>query len=302
MIPWAEANVHVLSHSHQRGSLVFDYMSVYETARGPAVFRMHEHVERLIESARLIGLPLDPGAAALEAAILETVAANPGAPAVKVSAYFPSIEVDVVPLDPHVSVAIAAYDPRRDIVEPKGRESVPRPKAVKLWIEKQRRNRRDDIVPPQAKSSANYASPMAAKWEARRRGYDEVLLLDADGFLAEGPTTNVFLVDAQGTLLTPPEDKVLLGITRSSILEIARDEGLPVKEQPLRPDDLLGASEAFLTGTTAGVWPIASADDQPIGSGEVPGPVSRQLSERFQRITAGHDAVFASWLTFVRAS
>jgi branched-chain amino acid aminotransferase len=299
LIPWAEATVHILSHSHQRGSLVFDYMSVHETSRGPALFRMREHVARLLESARLIGLPIERGADELGAAILQTVRANPGSTAVKVSAYFPSIEVDVVPLDPHVSVAIAAYDPRRDIVEPKQLGGMPRAKTVKLWIEKQLRNRREDIVPPQAKSSANYASPMAAKWNARRRGYDEVLLLDEDGFLAEGPTTNVFLVDGEGVLRTPPEDRVLLGITRSSILEIARDEGLPVKEQPLRPEDLFAASEAFLTGTTAGVWPIASADDRPIGSGEVPGPVSRRLSRRFRKITAGDDAVFLSWLTFV---
>jgi branched-chain amino acid aminotransferase len=300
LIPWAEATVHVLSHSHQRGSLVFDYMSVHQTPRGPALFRMREHVERLLESARLIGLPIERGGDELSAAIVETVRANPGATAVKVSAYFASIEVDVVPLDPHVTVAIAAYDPRRDIVEPKKLGAMPRAKTVKLWIEKQRRQRREDIVPPHAKSSSNYASPMAAKWDARQRGYDEVLLLDEDGFLAEGPTTNVFLVDVDGMLLTPPEDRVLLGITRSSILEIARDEGLPVKEQALQPDDLFAAAEAFLTGTTAGVWPIASADDRPIGSGEVPGPISRRLASRFRKITAGDDAVFASWLTIVQ--
>lgn len=301
-IPWSGATVHVLSHSHQRGSLVFDYMSVYRTPRGPAVFRMREHVDRLLESSRLIGLPIGRERAELEEAILATARRNPGATAIKVSAYFASVEVDVVPMDDHVTVAIAAYDPKRDIIAPKQQGAAAPSATVRLWVEKRVRNRRGDIVSPQAKSSANYASPMAAKWDARRRGYDEVLLLDAEGCLAEGPTTNIFLVDGGGIVRTPPEDQVLLGITRSSILEIARAEGFTVSEEALRPEDLFAATEAFLTGTTAGVWPIASADDRPIGGGDVPGPVARQLSSRFRAIVDGHDPVFGSWLTLIDPS
>ncbi len=298
LVPWESATVHVLSHSLQRGSLVFDYMSVHETARGPAVFRMREHVDRLLHSAELVGLPLTLGRGAIEGGILETVRANPGATAVKVSAYLPSVEVDVVPLDPHVAVAIAAYDPQADVNA--GKPSAPhRPKTLKIWIEKSVRNRRDDIVPPQAKVSGNYTSPMLAKWNARRAGYDEILLVDEDGNLAEGPTTNVFVVDAQGAVATPPEAKVLLGVTRRSILELARDEGLRVEERAIRPDELARASEAFLTGTTAGVWPIESVDGKPL-AGAVPGPVSERLAERFRRAARGDDPAFAHWLTPVR--
>lgn len=295
--PWEKATVHVLSHSLQRGSLIFDYMSVHETPRGPAVFRMLEHVERLLRSAELVGLPLRWDTQSIAAAILESVRRNPGARAVKVSAYLASVEVDVVPLDDHVTVAIAAYDPKTDINAHKPTKAR-RPETLKLWIEKTVRNRRKDIVPPQAKVAANYTSPMWAKWQARRRGYDEILLLDERGCIAEGPTTNVFLVDGAGTLLTPSEDEVLLGITRLSILEIARHEGIPVKEADVRPDDLFAAQEVFLTGTTAGVWPVASVDDRPVGV-PPPGPIATRLGARFRRITAGEDPDFGAWLSYV---
>jgi branched-chain amino acid aminotransferase len=299
-VPWESATVHVLSHSLQRGSLIFDYMSLHETPRGPAVFRLREHVERLFRSAELTGLPLRRSADEIEAAVVETVRANPGARSVKVSAYLPSLEVDVVPMDDRVSVAIAAYDPFADMIERNPGIAYPLRATLRLWIEKDRRNRRKDIVPPQAKVAANYASPMAAKWAARRAGYDEVLFVDGEGFVAEGPTTNVFWVEAAGALRTPPEETVLLGVTRRSILEIAKHDGLDAAETRVRPPELLEASEVFLTGTTAGVWPVASIDDQPIGDGE-PGPVSRHLRERFDQVTEGRDADFGHWLTYVEA-
>ena len=298
-VPWEQATVHVLSHSLQRGSLIFDYMSVHETARGEAVFRLTEHVERFLHSAELVGLPLGLTGPAIEAAVIDTVRRNPSARAVKVSAYLPSIEVDVVPLDDHVSVAIAAYDPKADV---NAHKPVPphHPATLRLWIEKRIRNRRKDILPPQAKVAANYTSPMWAKWNARRRGYDEILLVDEQGHIAEGPTTNVFLVDAAGTLVTPAEETVLLGVTRRSILEIARREGIPVKETAVTPEDLFAATEVFLTGTSAGVWPVASVDDHAVGV-PAPGPIARRLGARFRRIAAGEDPdpAFASWLTYV---
>jgi branched-chain amino acid aminotransferase len=296
LVPWAEATVHVLSHSHQRGSLIFDYLSVHETPRGPAVFRLDEHVERLLASAALVGLPLRQDAAAIRAAVIEAVRANPGSTAVKASAYLASVEVDVVPVDEHVTLAVAAYDPVADILRPKG---VPRRgfAPLRIWIEKERRNRRPDIMPPQAKVAANYASPMAAKWAAKKRGYGEILLIDEHGFVAEGPTSNVFLVDREGTLRTPPEETVLLGVTRRSILDIAVAEGRKVVEEKFRPEALFAAAEAFITGTTAGVWPIASVDDHPLPA--APGPVSLALRERFERVVSGRDPAFERWLTYV---
>jgi branched-chain amino acid aminotransferase len=293
LVPWAEATVHVLSHSHQRGSLVFDYMSVYETPRGPAVFRLDDHVQRMLASVEMVGLPLRYDAAAIRAAILETVRANPGAKAVKASAYLASVEVDIVPVDDHVTLAIAAYDPMADVLRPKGVTSRSF-EPLRVWVEKERKNRRPDILPPQAKVAANYASPMAAKWNAKKRGYGEILLVDDQGFVAEGPTSNVFLVDRDGTVRTPPEDTVLLGVTRRSILEIAVADGFKVVEAKFRPEAFFDAAEAFITGTTAGVWPIASVDDHPLPA--APGPVAEKLGAHFRRIVKGEDPAFAHWL------
>jgi branched-chain amino acid aminotransferase len=217
---------------------------------------------------------------------------------VKLNAFLPSVEVDVVPVDDHVSVAAAAYDPWQDVQARKDVPPARPPKTVRLWLEKERRQRRPDILHPHAKVAGNYTSAMFAKWQARRRGFDEVLLVDAQGFLAEGPTTNYFLVDADGVLRTPPDDGVLLGVTRMSVIALAEAEGRKVFEEPLRPEALFAASEAFLTGTSAGVWPIASLDDRAIG-GVCPGPVSEALGARFRRVVAGEDPAFVHWLSFV---
>ena len=298
LVPWADATVHVLSHSMARGSLVFDYMSVHDTDRGAAIFRVDDHVERFLTSCELVGLPLHYDAPALVAACAEAVRANPGARVVKLNAFLPSVEVDVVPVDDHVAVAAAAYDPWSDVAARKPTPP-PRPaKTLRIWLEKERRQRRPDIMHPHAKVAANYTSPMVAKWQARRRGFDEVLLVDDEGMLAEGPTTNFFLVDAEGTLRTPPEQSVLLGVTRRSIIELAEAEGRRVVEERLAPDALWEASEAFLTGTSAGVWPIASIDERAIGH-VCPGPVSESLAARFRDVTSGKVPEFAHWLSYV---
>lgn len=295
LVPWERATVHLLSHSLQRGSLVFDYMSVHDTPRGVCVFRLPEHVDRFLQSCALIGLPIAMGREAVIEAIRETVRANPGATSAKVNAYFASLEVDVVPANPHVTVAVAAYR-TQDLLARLPVKPPPPPAQLRIWIEKERRNRRPDIVPPHAKVSSNYVSSMIAKWRAREAGYDEILFLDAEGMLAEGPTINVFLVDGEGVLRTPPEERVLLGVTRATILELARHLGVEVREAPIHPDALFEASEVFVTGTSAGVWPVASIDGRPVGAGK-PGPVSERLGELFVRVTAGEAPEFAHWLT-----
>jgi branched-chain amino acid aminotransferase len=298
MVPWAEATVHVLSHSLQRGSLVFDYLSVHATPRGAAIFRLDRHIERMLRSCELMGLPIPYGEEELSAAVIQTVAANPGAKAVKASAYFSSVEVDVVPLDRRVTVAIAAYDPYRDIIARLPGDPPRRARTVRLWLEKKKHQRRDDIVSPQAKVAANYASSMTAKAHAQQRGFDEILLVDEDDQLAEGPTTNLFVVDTAGVLLTPPEKRVLKGVTRLSIIELAKYHGIDVRETVIPSAALREASEVFLTGTTAGVLPAESVDGRPVGD-VCPGPIATTLGEHFERVTAGEDPNFEHWLTYV---
>jgi branched-chain amino acid aminotransferase len=295
-VPWEKATVHVLSHSLQRGSLVFDYLSVHETARGPAVFRLDDHLARFRVSTDLVGLPVELGPAELRPAVLETVRANPGCRSVKISAFIPSIEVDVVPQDPRVSIAIAAYETGADVIarNPGSFHFAP---ELKLWIEKERRNRRADIMPPQAKVAANYTSPMVAKWRARKNGYDEIVLVDDEGNLAEAPTSNVFLVDGEGALHTPIERNVLLGITRRSVIELARHDGRAVVEETIPPDALFAAAEVFLTATTAGVWPVISVDGKSVGAGK-PGPVTLALRDRLQQVERGEDPEFEHWVAY----
>jgi branched-chain amino acid aminotransferase len=301
LVPWDRATVHILSHSLQRGSLIFDFLSVHASPRGPAIFRLREHVERLLRSAELIGLPLRMSAKEISEAIVLTVCANPGATVVKVSAFIGSVEVDVVPVDDRVSLAVAAYDPGADIAARKPGGQQPARAVLRLWIEKERRNRRRDIIPPQAKVAANYVSPMAAKWEARRQGFDDVLLVDEDGYIAEGPTTNVFFFDADDTLRTPPDRNVLLGVTRSTAMEIAKQDGHEVREDPVTREDLLQAREVFVTGTAVGICPVVEIDRQSIGDGAA-GPKTLALRERFETITRGGDAAFDHWLTYVEGA
>ena len=291
---WDAARVHLLSHSHQRGSLVFDYLSVHETTRGTAVFRLPDHVDRFLESCRLVGLPQEFDAGAICRAVCQTVATNPGSTAVKICAYLPSVEVDVVPLDTHVALAISAYDPIRDIIA--GKPNAPRTgPELRLRIERQVRNRRADIIPAQAKVAANYVAPMIAKWRAQQEGYDEVVLLDEEGHLSEAPTTNLFLVDANRVVCTPSTDRVLPGITRRSVIELAKHDGFEVREGTLLPGELDSAAEVFLTGTSAGVWPVVSVDGRDVAGGSV-GPITSALKDHFRRVVKGQDDAFQHWL------
>lgn len=293
LVPWGEATVHVLAHSLQRGSLVFDYTSVHDTPRGVAIFRLDEHLERFLRSVAIVGLPIAWDLAALRAAALEAARANPGANALKICAYLPSVEVDVVPMDEHVSVAIAVYHGARDIVL---RKAQPRSLAPTLSLKIERVRRRVEAhLPTHAKASANYLGAMMAKWAARREGYDDVVLLDEHGLVAEAPTANVFLVDDDGALRTPTLDAVLAGVTRMSVIELAAHEGIAVREESLAPEALYQAPEVFLASSSVGVWPVAAVDGRPVRGG-APGPVSKRLQERLEAVFAGRDPAFEHWL------
>jgi len=296
-VPWEQATVHILAQSLQRGTLAFDYMSVHQTPRGPAIFRLAEHVERLICTCQLAGLPLAYSKAALMDACADTLRHNPGARSVKISALIPSIEVELIPQDPTVSVFVAAYDSAADIA---ARHETPLHFAehVALKIEHDISNRRHDIIAPQMKVAANYTSPMMAKWRARREGFDDVLLLTEEGFVAEAPTSNLFIVTTAGELLTSPADQVLLGITRASVIELAASAGLECVERNLTTEEVLGADEAFLSATSVGVWPIKRIDDV-VFFIEEPGTVTSMLRAKLKKACRGEEPGFEHWLYYV---
>ena len=296
-VAWQSATVHVLAQSLQRGSLAFDYLSVHQTARGVAAFRLRDHIERLVRTCRIVGLPLDYAASELVEACAATVRRNPGATALKISALIPSIEVELVPQNPHVAVFIAAYDSDQDIIA-KNTGEFRRRSELALYIERDKTGRREDLVPPHAKVAANYTAAMMAKWRARQEGFDDVVLLDERGFVTEAPTTNVFLVDEGGNLATPPAHKVLLGITRDSILTLAKADGLHCEERDIAAEELCAAREVFLTGTSVGVWPVLSINRQAVGDGGV-GPISARLRERYRAVVRGEVGDFDHWLHYV---
>ena len=296
-VAWRDATVHVLAQSLQRGSLAFDYLSVYETARGPAAFRLRDHVERLATTCRIVGLPLAYPVETLVEAAAETVRRNDGAKSVKISALIPSVEVELVPQDERVSVFIAAYDSGPDIIARNPGE-YRRRDVLSLKIEREKSARREDILPPHAKVAGNYTAAMTAKWRARREGFDDVVLLDENGFVTEGPTANLFLVDADGGLATPPANKVLLGITRDSIIRLADASGIQCTERDVTPDELTAASEVFLTGTSVGVWPVLRVDGEAVADGAV-GPMTAVLRDRYRAAVRGEDADFEHWLHYI---
>ena len=293
-INWEDAQVHILSHSHQRGSLIFGFIPIFDNERVVSLFRLNDHIDRLFNSCISAGIPLDYSSEEIHLAIKDTVRKNPGSKFVKISVYISSIEVDVVPQDPFSSVAIAAYDPQEDIIS-KNTQPFHSSKKLSVWLEKEKHQRRSDIIPPQIKIAGNYTSSMMAKWQARKDGYDEIILTDEDGFITEAPTSNVFLVNNDGALITAPEKEVLYGITRKSILDIADDEGIKTIVERIPLSELENAKEVFITSSSHLVCPVIKIDNVLVGDGEI-GDLTSKLKNRFLKISQGNDKFSQDWL------
>ena len=293
-VNWKNAQVHILSHSHQRGSLIFGFIPIFNNEGVVSLFRLKDHVDRLFTSCASAGIPIDFSSEDIHLAIKDTVKENPGSKYVKISVYISSIEIDVVPQDPFSSVAIAAYDPQEDIIS-KNTQPFHSPKELSVWLEKEKHQRRSDIIPPQIKIAGNYTSSMMAKWQARKNGYDEIILTDEDGFITEAPTSNVFLVNNDGALLTAPEKEVLYGITRKSILDIADDEGIKTIVERIPLSELENAKEVFITSSSHLITPVIKIDNKKVGDGKI-GALTNKLKNRFLRIITLNDEYFTDWL------
>lgn len=286
--------ISALAHAMQRGSLVFDVLSFHDIStrgRGVCVFRLREHVARLLRSCALVGLRCDYTEDQLVAGTRAAVAATGlRAGLIRLSAFVATVEADLVPRDAPVSVVIAAYD-RGD--HPKNHVA---PGPLRIRVPRETRKAAPNAIPPLAKVAAAYLGPMIARRAALAAGFDEIVLLDHEECVAEAPTANVMVV-IDGTLMTPPLGSILDGITRDTILKLARDEGIPAVERPLRYAELITADEAFLTATSYLVAPIASFDRHELrGSGEI----TTQLKARFIRLIAGDDPHAEEWLTSIQ--
>lgn len=293
VVAFRDATVSVLSHAMQRGSLVFDVGSFHATARGTKLFRAREHVERFVRSAKIIGLALPFDADRIERAAHEAiVAAELDEGLLRWSAFFPNMEGDLVPRDATASVAVAAYAPSDTL--PVGAAPKPKIERYKVAIFDDARKAGPEVFPPEAKVAAAYLGPMLARRRAIAAGADEVVLLDREGNVAEAPTANVFAVIG-GAIVTPPLGRILDGITRDSAIAIARAEGLTVREEPLRPEALAAADEAFLAASSMPIAPIASING--VGMRATDAPITERLRARFVAVQADDDARFAHWMT-----
>jgi branched-chain amino acid aminotransferase len=289
-LDWDEARVHVLTPSLHYGWGVFEGIRAYETDRGPAVFRLTDHMIRLFRSAKIYHM--EPPVS-LEGAVKVTkdlVAMN-GLPAcyIRPLVYLGYGEIGLNPLNSPVSMAIATW-PWGAYLGEEGFQTGVRVK-ISSW-----RRLDPNIIPPAAKATGQYLNSSLAKAEAVKAGYDEGILLNPNGFVTDGSGENVFVV-REGTLCTPPlAAGCLAGITRASIMRMAEDEGIPVRETDLVRTDLYLADEAFFTGTACEVVPIREVDDRVLGD---PGPITRRVQEVFTAATHGRDERYRDWLEHV---
>jgi branched-chain amino acid aminotransferase len=294
LVPWDQAKIHVLSHSLHYGSGVFEGIRAYPTARGVAVFRLTDHIERLFNSAKILMIDVPWSVSDLVQAAKSVVrdnGLNDGC-YVRPIIYLGYGEMGLNPLPCPVNVSIAAWPWDTYL----GAEGIA--KGVRLKVSSWQRHD-PNAVPTAAKSTGMYVNSSLAKVEALKAGYDEALLLAPDGHVSECTGENVFIVRG-GRILTPPNSDAgaLPGITQDSIESIARDLGIDVAHEPLIRTDLYTADEAFLSGTAAEVVPIREVDDRRVGDG-TPGPITRQLQEIFFAAVRGQEDRYKNWLEHV---
>jgi branched-chain amino acid aminotransferase len=293
LVDWAEAKVHILTHSLHYGTAVFEGIRAYPGADGPAVFRLREHVARLFDSAHLLDLEIGPSEEEVCEAIREVVRSS-GLDGcyIRPLVYLGYGEMGLNPLACDVHVAVAVW-PWGAYLGDDGIENGIRAK-ISSWARLDPRT-----LPTAAKATGFYINSSLAKVEALRAGYDEAILCTTDGYLAEGTGENLFLV-VDGDLVAPSTSAVgaLPGITADSVRTIARDLGYTVREALLRRSDLYLADEAFLTGTAAEVVPLALVDDRAIGAGK-PGPVTKAIQQVFFAAVRGEVDRYRGWLDSV---
>ena len=287
--PWRDAATHVLTHTLHYGLGVFEGLRAYDTGKGPAIFRLDLHTRRLLQSAHILGLEIPYSNAALDAAQVEVVPAKRlRSGYIRPLVFLGSEKMEVNPDGARVHVAIAAWEWGGYL----GENAIEAGIRVKIsWFARHHVN----VQMCRSKSVSTYANSILANREARAAGYDEAVLLDTEGFVAEGSGENIFLV-RDGRLIEPEPASALDGVTRRSIVELAAEEGITVESRRVTRDEVYIADEAFFTGTAAEVTPIIEVDRRRIGDGR-PGPVTRRLQQRFFACVRGQDPRHADWLT-----
>jgi branched-chain amino acid aminotransferase len=289
LVDWADATVHVGVHGLHYGTGVFEGIRCYETERGPAVFRLTDHLQRLHNSAKLLYMEIPFSVEELRAASMEVIGAN-GLPEcyLRPIAFFGYGELGVATAGNPVDTVIMSW-PWGAYLGDEGLKNGIRVK-ISSW-----KRVGPNTIPHASKATGIYLNSMLAVTEANRAGYDEAILLTDDGFIADGSGENVFIVK-DGKIATPTlSTSILPGITRDSVIQIAQDLGYTVEEKNLIRSDLISADEVFMCGTAAEVTPIREVDDREIGP---PGPVTKELQAAYLDTCRGRSERWAQWLEY----
>jgi len=290
-VNWSDASVHVLTHSLHYGLAAFEGIRCYKGRDGSAIFRLPEHVDRLFESAHIAMMEIPYDKKQITDAIVETVRVNKlDACYIRPLVYIGYGTMGLYPGDNPIKVAIAAWRWGTYL----GEEALTN--GVRAKISSFTRHH-VNVSMTRAKISGYYVNSILAKREVKADGYDEAILLDPDGYVAECTGENIFMV-RKGQLKTTPLTSILEGITRNSVLQLARERNLPVSEERFTRDAMYVADEVFLTGTAAEVTPVREIDGRRIGTG-TPGPITRDLQKTFFQIVRGEDRAHQAWLTRV---
>jgi len=291
LVPWREGTTHVLTHSLHYGLSAFEGVRAYNTEIGTAIFRLREHTDRWFNSAHIYQMPMPFDKQTLMDAQCEVVRANQlEACYLRPIAFYGSEKMGISPLGAKVHVAIAAWSWGTYL----GEDALEQ--GIRVKISSYARHH-VNVTMPRAKIASTYTNSMLANAEAREAGYDEAMLLDTDGFIAEGAGENLFVIK-DGVVYEPEIASALTGITRASLHALAADLGYSVKTQRLTRDDVYIADEAFFVGTAAEVTPIREVDRRVLGQGRR-GPITEKLQQAFFDVVNGRNPKYHHWLTRV---
>lgn len=285
-INWKEAKIHVLTHSLHYGSAVFEGIRCYKTKKGSAVFRLDEHIKRLFYSARVLGMEIYFSPKKIKEVILKTIKINKLKECYIRPIAFYGEKMGLNPQGASVNLAIAVFPWKAYLGE----------KPIRVKISKYIRIHPKSTI-CDAKISGHYTNSILATLETRKAGFDEALLLDFNGYLAEGPGENIFIIK-NNQIFTPLKGSILLGITRNTVIKIARDLGYKVTEKKIKPAELKFIDEAFFVGTGVEICPIIQIDKILINKGKE-GGVTKKIKETYKRIVKGEENKYLNWLTFI---
>ncbi len=291
-VDWNDATTHILSHVIHYGSSVFESMRCYKTGKGPAIFRLKDHVDRLFDSARIYRMPLPLTRDELGEAIIETAKVNKLEKCyIRPFAFRGYGHMGVNPLQNPVHVAVAAWDWGEYL----GKEAME--KGARVMVSSWNKSA-PNTIPSLAKAGGNYLNSQLAKMEAVEAGFDEAIMLDVYGYVSEGSAENIFIV-RNGVIYTPPtSSSILAGMTRHCVFVIAKDLGIRIEQHLIPREALYMADEIFFSGTAAEITPVTSVDRIPAGNGK-PGPITVKTQNHFFGIVRGEVEDTHGWLTYI---